>query len=259
MNYKKKYLKYKLKYLLTKKKTLGGKPNAPVRSREGRLTQHKNSGYFNNAYLTGFGDSVGNTLGTVVPTIAIGMPGANALYNVGSSIFIEGEYEKQIYKVLNIENPTEDNKEKALLTINTIMDDQKEHNTIILKLNQFIANFLKTWKKQNNKTHWYQVYIEQDIEQKTNELDEIYKNFKEATSDNLKSNAETELIQELAKFSHETAGLDLSVLGLENPTKYDELMKSLQEQDGSGFLDVAVDTIGDFFSSMLGGGKKNKK
>ena len=36
----------------------------------------------------------------------------------------------------------------------------------------------------------------------------------------------------------------------------DDLMKSLEELDGSKILDVAGDTVGDYFNALISGGKK---
>ena len=247
MDYKKKYLKYKLKYLLAKKKLQGGKPNAPVNSREYKRMQHnkesEESGYFDNAigYFKGVGESVGNTVKNTAPSVITGIPGIKTMYNFGTSIIRESDYEIVIDNLLNKKIPTDDEIKEAKLTINTIMFNEKDNKVMIEKLNKFITNFLINWNKNpNNKTHWYQPYLENDIKQKTDELDKLYTKFIEITDDN-------------------TAGLDLGVFGLKNPTKYGELMKSLEELDESKILDVVGDTVGEIFSDVFSGGKKNKK
>ena len=203
-------------------------------------------------YFKDVGETVGNTVKKVGPAVVTGIPGINTMYNFGTSVIRESDYEIIIDNVLNIKMPTVDNIEKAKLTINTIMFNEKDNKVMIEKLNKFITNFLINWNKNpNNKRHWYESYLEEDIKQKTDELDKLYKKFKETTADNLKDNVKEELLQELAKFSRKFAGLDFSVLGLEDPTNYDELMKL----DGSGLLD----TVGAIFSDVFSGGKKNKK
>mgnify|MGYP001362895360 CR=1 FL=1 len=165
--------------------------------------ESEESGYLGNAigYFKGVGESVGNTVKNAAPSVITGIPGIKTMYNVGTSAIRESDYEIQIDKVLNIKIPTDDNIKKAKLTINTIMFNEKDNKVMIEKLNKFITNFLINWNKNpNNKTHWYQPYLENDIKQKTDELDELYKKFKETTADNLKDNAKEELIQRLAQF-----------------------------------------------------------
>ena len=219
MDYKKKYLKYKLKYLLAKKKiqkqTIGGRKPKPKVEAE--------------SSWVGTGVSA-------LTNLATGIPGFGKVINAASKMWDKSHYFGRIEKELNRPYAKKDG---ATFTINNIMktiqNDYNSHDSslMIQQLNANIKDYLRNWHKANKgKEHWYKTHLNNTIRKNHNKLSGLLDKIKDNAKDTLTEETKAEVVQTAAKYLKDTAGLDLTELGILEPTKFDDIREALGNDIG---------------------------
>lgn len=241
MDYKKKYLKYKLKYLLAKKKiqkqTIGGRKPKPKEEAE--------------SSWVGTGVSA-------LTNLATGIPGFGRVVNAASKMLDKSHYIERIEKELNKPYVKKDG---ATFTINNIMktiqNDYNSHDSslMIQQLNAHIKVYLRKWHKANKgKEHWYKTHLNKTITKNHNKLTDLLDKIKDNAKDTLTEEAKAEVVQTAAKYLKDTAGLDLTELGILEPTKFDDIRKAFGDNIG----DLMSELGGLTRDILIGSGNKKK-
>lgn len=243
MDYKKKYLKYKLKYLLAKKKnqkqTIGGRKPKPKEEAE--------------SSWVGTGVSA-------LTNLATGIPGFGRVVNAASKMWEKSGYSERIQKELD---RPEKLKDGAIYTINnlikTIKDNynSKDSSLMIEQLNVDIKLYLRKWHKNpanKGKEHWYKTYLNNNITKNNDKLTDLLDNIKNNAKDKLSDEVIAEVVQKSAKFLKDTAGLDLKELGVLEPTTLDDISDAL----GKDNIPYLMQEIGKVTAEILVAGNKKK-